>query len=48
MAEKVNKINFLLTLWFLYQLAFILFVITQGVQTVGNIAVYGSASQLGI
>ena len=45
MADKVNKINFPLTLWFLYQLAFILFVITHA-QTVSNIAVYGSASQL--
>ena len=29
-----------------YKLAFILFVMTPGTQTTGNIAVYGSAKQL--
>ena len=36
----------LLTLLFIYKLAFILFVMTPGAQTTGNIAVYGSAKQL--
>ena len=31
---------------FIYKLAFILFVMTPGAQTNGNIAVYGSAKQL--
>ena len=34
---------YLLTLFFIYKLAFILFVMTPGAQTTGNIAVYGSA-----
>ena len=39
-----GKINlYLLTLLFIYKLAFILFVMTPGAQTTGNIAVYGSA-----
>ena len=46
MAEKVNKIY---TCW-LYdlfnKLAFILFVMTLGAQTVGKITVYGAAKQL--
>ena len=37
---------YLLTLLFIYKLAFILFVMTPGAQTTGNIAVYGSAKQL--
>ena len=37
---------YLLTLLFMYELAFILFVMTPGAQTSGNIAVYGSAKQL--
>ena len=36
---------YLLTLWFIYRLAFILFVTTPGAQTIGSIAVYGSAKQ---
>ena len=36
----------LLTLLFIYKLAFILFVMTPGAQTTGNIAAYGSAKQL--
>ena len=31
---------------FIYKLAFILFVVTPGAQTIGNIEVYGSAKQL--
>ena len=43
----VNGKNlYLLTLLFIYKLAFILFVMTPGAQTTGNIAVYGSAKQL--
>ena len=38
---------YLLTLLFIYKLAFILFVMTPGAQTTGNIAVYGSATALG-
>ena len=42
-----GKINlYLLTLLFIYKLAFILFVMTPGAQTIGNIAVYGSVKQL--
>ena len=41
-----GKNLYLLTLWFIYKLASILFVITPGAQTIGNIAVYGSAKQL--
>ena len=37
---------YLLTLLFIYKLAFILFVMTPGAQTTGNIAVYGSTKQL--
>ena len=37
---------YLLTLWFIYKLAFILFVMTPGAQTVGKITVYGAAKQL--
>ena len=36
----------LLTVWFLYKLAFNLLLMTQCAQTVSNIAVYGSAMQL--
>ena len=35
-----------MTLWFICKLAFILFVMTPGAQTNGNIAGYGSAKQL--
>ena len=42
---KVKNL-YLLTLLFIYKLAFILFVMTPGAQTTGNIAVYGSAIQL--
>ena len=41
MAEKVNKIYTCI-----YKLAFILFVMTPGAQTVGKITVYGVAKQL--
>ena len=41
-----GKNLYLLTLWFIYKLAFILFVMTPGAQTTGNIAVYDSAKQL--
>ena len=37
---------YLLTLWFINKLAFILFVMTPGAQTVGKITVYGAAKQL--
>ena len=43
---KGQKNLYLLTLLFIYKLAFILFVMTPGAQTIGNIAVYGSAKQL--
>ena len=43
---KGKKDLYLLTLWFIYKLAFNLFVMTPGTQTNGNIAVYGSAKQL--
>ena len=43
---KGKKNLYLLTLLFIYKLAFILFVMTPGAQTTGNIAVYGSAKQL--
>ena len=43
---KGKKNQYLLTLLFIYKLAFILFVMTPGAQTTGNIAVYGSAKQL--
>ena len=43
---KSKQNLYLLTLWFIYKLAFILFVMTPGAQTTGNIAVYGSAKQL--
>ena len=43
---KGKKNLYLLTLLFIYKLAFILFVMTPGTQTTGNIAVYGSAKQL--
>ena len=43
---KGKKILYLLTLLFIYKLAFILFVMTTGAQTTGNIAVYGAAKQL--
>ena len=43
---KGKKNLYLLTLLFIYKLAFILFVMTPGAQTNGNIAVYGSAKQL--
>ena len=43
---KGKKNLYLLTLIFIYKLAFILFVMTSGAQTTGNIAVYGSAKQL--
>ena len=43
---KDKKNLYLLTLLFIYKLAFILFVTTPGAQTTGNIAVYGSAKQL--
>ena len=43
---KGKKNPYLLTLLFIYKLAFILFVMTPGAQTTGNIAVYGSAKQL--
>ena len=39
---KGGKNLYLLTLLFIYKLAFILFVMTPGAQTTGNIAVYGS------
>ena len=42
---KVKKI-YTCNLLFIYKLAFILFVMTPGAQTTGNIAVYGSAKQL--
>ena len=41
-----GKQNLYLLTLFLYKLAFIVFVMTAGAQTVGNIAVYGSAMQL--
>ena len=41
-----GKNLYLLTLWFIYKLAFISFVMTPGTHTNGNIAVYGSAKQL--
>ena len=41
-----GKKLYLLILWFIYKLAFILFVMTPGAQTTGYIAVYGSAKQL--
>ena len=40
---KGKKNLYLLTLLFIYKLAFILFVMTPGAQTTGNIAVYDSA-----
>ena len=43
---KGKKNLYLLTLLFIYKLAFILFVMTPGAQITGNIAVYGSAKQL--
>ena len=43
---KGKKNLYLLTLLFIYKLAFILFVMTPGAQTIGEIAVYGSAKQL--
>ena len=43
---KGKKNLYLLTLLFIYKLAFNLFVMTPGAQTTGNIAVYGSAKQL--
>ena len=43
---KGKKNLYLLTLLFIYKVAFILFVMTPGAQTTGNIAVYGSAKQL--
>ena len=43
---KGKKNLYLLTLLFIYKLAFILFVMTPGAQTTGNIVVYGSAKQL--
>ena len=43
---KGKKNLYLLTLLFIYKLAVILFVMTPGAQTMGNIAVYGSAKQL--
>ena len=42
---KGKKNLYLLTLRFIYKLEFILFVMTPGAQTLGNIAVYGSAKQ---
>ena len=44
---KGKKKLYLLTLRFINRLAFILFVMTPGAQTIGNIAVYGSAKQIG-
>ena len=43
---KGKKNLYLLTLLFIYKLAFILFVMTPGAQATSNIAVYGSAKQL--
>ena len=43
---KGKRNLYLLTLLFIYKLAFILFVMTPAAQTTGNIAVYGSAKQL--
>ena len=43
---KGKKNLYLLTLWFIYKLSFILFVMAPGAQTTSNIAVYGSAKQL--
>ena len=43
---KGKKNLYLLTLLFIYKPAFILYVMTPGAQTTGNIAVYGSAKQL--
>ena len=43
---KGRKNLHLLTLLFIYKLAFTLFVMTPGSQTTGNIAVNGSAKQL--
>ena len=43
---KGKKNLYLLILLFINKLAFILFVMTPGAQTTGNIAVYGSAKQL--
>ena len=43
---KGKRNLYLLTLLFVYKLAFILFVMTPGAQTTGNIAVYGSAKHL--
>ena len=43
---KGKKNLYLLTLLFIFKLAFILFAMTPGAQTTGNIAVYGSAKQL--
>ena len=45
MAEKVKNL-YLLTFLLIYKLAFILFVMPPGAQTISNIAVYGSAKQL--
>ena len=42
----VVKNLYLLTLLVIYKLALILYVMTPGAQTTGNIAVYGSAKQL--
>ena len=44
--SKRLKNLYLLTLSFIYKLAFILFMMTPGAQTTGNIAVYDSAKQL--
>ena len=43
---KGKKNLYLLTVWFIYKLAFILLIMTPGAQTLGNVAVYGSAKQL--
>ena len=43
---KGKKIHTCFTLLFIYKLAFILFVMTPGAHTTGNIAVYGSVKQL--
>ena len=42
---KGKKNLYLLTLLFIYKLVFILFVMTPGEHTTGNIAVYGSTKQ---
>ena len=46
MAEKVKKTTIPVDLMVYFKHAFILFVMTPDVQTIGNIVVYGSVKQL--